>query len=614
MPSDADRAQLIERNRKVRESLKNWKPGPLDPEKKLPFVDSKFPGRRGLSVLSAPSLAYLLFESGGNTDLACDIIESSLRYQDLRDPKSPTYGNFFWYTHWTEVEDPNAVSFMAPWYARIWREHRAKLRPATARLLEERFPLILNGLMKQPWLGWNYTNIFLLTTAGRLQLARIVDDDAALAETTRQWEEWIDKTAAQGIPEFNSPTYAWVDLLSLLDMREGAPNETFHREVERALEYFILELFLHYHEKTGQLTGAFSRAYRVEETGGLRIDGGMPLFLYHQLGAPESGARWVYELAHSDYLAPDWIRDLARRKSYPLTIHASAGFEEAHWVRSNFMHRKFAVGSFSNSFYSILQIPVFAAFESAGDPRYVLVRGEPELATCYSDQLENAVLAAFCYNFHDKRHRYGDVGFENRTAKVVLRLGSAESVREVLVAGKPWDGAEVALAPYTRVAFKAGPAAVGVVALVGHVKLDGPGMATSSKPVVLVRDDRETRLEIHAYRGDEIAEKASPFEQAGFYLVVEESDDLAAFDARLARVEVETSLGKDAWKLSVSDGTRTLGVMAPVSAEAVFPDRLKVGRNHPSPEYLLRSPVVDLRVGEFADIARGKAEWRRKQV
>ena len=40
------------------------------------------------------------------------IIRRILDHQDLR-PKSDTFGNFFWMTHWDRVKDKNAVSFLA---------------------------------------------------------------------------------------------------------------------------------------------------------------------------------------------------------------------------------------------------------------------------------------------------------------------------------------------------------------------------------------------------------------------------------------------------------------------------------------------------------------------
>ncbi|MYB56067.1 MAG: hypothetical protein F4X51_06730 [Gemmatimonadetes bacterium] len=40
------------------------------------------------------------------------IIRRILDHQDLR-PKSETFGNFFWMTHWDRVKDKNAVSFGA---------------------------------------------------------------------------------------------------------------------------------------------------------------------------------------------------------------------------------------------------------------------------------------------------------------------------------------------------------------------------------------------------------------------------------------------------------------------------------------------------------------------
>lgn len=613
MTRDNERAALLERNRRMIASLRDFVPEGFDRNEKLFRVESIWPGRSGLSVAQGPlAYALALLETGGDAGTASDIVEKCLEYQDLRDPDSPTCGNFFWYTHWTEVTDPNAVSFMAPFFARMWDRHRDKLRPAAARSLEERFPLILNGLMKQPWVHWAYTNIFLLTTAGRLMVSRIVGDDAALKETVRQWEEWIDETGRFGIPEFNSPTYTAVDLFALLDVREAAPTEEFRGEAERALEYFFLEFFLHYHPKTELLTGAFSRAYPHPTIVDLRHRGGVELLCHHQLGSPiDLPNLSALHVAYSDYLAPRWIRDFARERPYPMTIDATSGWEKGYWVRRNFMQRKYAVGTFSNSFYSILQVPVFIAYDAAQERKTVYTRGEPELGTCYADQVEDSVLAAFCYNFADGRRRYGNIGPETRDAKLCLSLGTPDTVTEVLVDGAPWDGKTASFALPVRIVFGAGAVVVGVVPVIGSASIEPDGMTSDEKPVVLVADEREVRLELIVYRGKEPAETISPRQQAGFYLRVAESDDLIAFAARMSEVTLEGTFEEDAWRLSAVDGGRRLSVRAPLSAENVFADGPKVGANHPEPGWLLRSPPAELKLGEFAEIARGKRTWRR---
>ena len=114
------------------------------------------------------------------------------------------------------------------------------------------------------------------------------------------------------------------------------------------------------------------------------------------------------------------------------------------------------------------------------------------------------------------------------------------------------------------------------------------------------------------YRGEEPAETASPREQVGFYLRVAECDDVSAFAAAFRKVRVDARFDGDAWRLSVVDGERRLAVRAPLSAENVFADGPKVGANHPEPGWLLRSPSAELKVGEFAGIARGKTRWHVK--
>lgn len=613
MTSEKEHAELLERNRRMIASLNALAPDGFDPKEKLVFVENPDFNRTGFMVgQRSLDYAFILLKSGGNADLASDIIDKTLHYQDLRDPDSPTYGNFFWFTNWTEVRDANAVSFMAPHYVRIWRRHRDKLRADTARALEERFPLILNGLMRQPSCRWAYTNIFLLTTAGRLMVSQLTGDNAALKETIGHWDEWIDKTSRFGIPEFNSPTYTPVDIFALMLVREAAPGEDFQKHAERALDYFFLEFFLHYHPEIGLLTGAYSRAYLNEAHTDLRLGAGVDIICHHQLGTPlDLPQPGVLSVAYSDYLAPGWMRELAREKSYPLTIEATSRREKGFWVRTNFMLHNYAVGSFSNSFYTILQAPVLVAYDAPTERKTVFTRSSPELGTCYADQIDDSVLAAFCYNFLDDRHRYGLVGPETREANLCLNLGAASDITEVLIAGEPWDGRITALGDGTSIVFRAGPIAVGVIPVLGHTSIEGDDLGSEEKPVVLVSDDEGVKLELLVYRGDQPAETASPRHQAGFYLRVTECDDLKVFAAGISEVIVNDCFDEDAWHLSAADGERELAVRAPLSAEPIFADGPKVGKNQPEPGWLLRSPLAELKVGEFAEIARGKQTWRR---
>jgi len=589
MTDSEEHAALLQRNRRTMDALADYVPEGFDTDEKLVYLSRPAFNRTGFMVgQRSLDYAFILLETGRDADLACDIIDRCLEYQDLRDPASPTYGNFFWFTGWTEVNDPNAVSFMAPHLARIWNRHRAKLREATACTLEARFPLVLNGLMRQPWCHWAYTNIFLLTTAGRLMVSAITGDDDARAETLRQWDEWTENTARSGIPEFNSPTYAAVDIFSLLDLHGAAPDERVRGQVERALEYFFLELFLHYHAHLGILTGAFSRAYDDEAGSGLRLHGPIEAICHHQLGTPlDEPGRLSLSLALSDYLAPRWIRELALDKPFPLTVEATTSSRKGSWVRRNFLHREYTVGTASNSYYGILQVPVFAACRTPSGTRTIYTRCDPELGTCYADQVEDSVLAAFCYNFADDRPRYRLSGLETRQVSVRLQLGRIENPGDVTVAAAAWTGETMTFASGTPVLLRVGDVRIGVVPIVGRVSIG------DDDPVRLVADDEGTKLEIRIYEGGEPAETAFPRAQAGFYLRVTED----ALD--ISKVVLTDTFEADTWHLSAVDGERTLAVRAPLSAENIFPSGPQVGAHPPEAGWLLRAPGAALRAGEL---------------
>lgn len=611
-------AELQARNRRMLEGLKDFKPGDgFDPEVKLFKLSLPAFGRQGHSTVQGPQeYALALLESGGDADLAGDIILATLKYQDLRDPTSDTYGNFFWMTNWPQVDDPNAVSFNAPHYVHIYKRHRDKLSPDVRKALERAFETMLVGLMRQPWCGWHYTNIFLLSTAGRFGVASLLRDERAITQAVEQWETWIDKTSQHGIPEFNSPTYSPIDIIGALGIIENAPDPSVRLQAQRAADYLLLEYFLHYHERLGMLTGASSRVYQDPDGTGLRKGSIGELIRHHQLGTPcPPMGLSVLEVAFSEYLAPKWIRDLGRSKTYPYTVDARSANPDnrpmGYWVRRNVMHEDYTVGTFSNGFYTILQMPVSVCYDSPKGSRMIYLHGEPELGSPHIDQLGDSVLAGYCYCFDDNRHRYGPVGPETHNAKLMFMLAQAGDVTEVLIDGKPWNGLDTALPSGTRLSLWMPPLTVGIVPIMGHIHLQGDDVTTDERPVRLYRHQNgQIRLELHLYRADMPAETAFPHVQAGFFLRVDRGGDLAWMDQRLASAQIASAFSGETWNLSAKDGGGELAVHAPLAQSFVGPEP-KVGKNQGDAKYNLRCPQVTIEQGDLAQIIRGEKEFPR---
>ena len=149
------------------------------------------------------------------------IIRRILDHQDLR-PKSETFGNFFWMTHWDRVKDKNAVSFLTIGLVFTYVNFQDKLEDDTKAALERAFPNALLGIRDHK-VRWQYTNIYFLNLGGLVGLARVLDDPSIHAEAVADFNTWIEGTSEDGFHEFNSPTYTPVTLsgMSVPGDRDG---------------------------------------------------------------------------------------------------------------------------------------------------------------------------------------------------------------------------------------------------------------------------------------------------------------------------------------------------------------------------------------------------------
>ena len=591
--SEAERQAVLRRNRAMLDALPEDPPPEFDPRESLCRLDLPEFGRVGYCTRRTVPVALALLIKRGDRALASRIVESTLAWQNLDPSAGRGYGNFFWMTNWDTVRDPNAVSFMAPNYGRIWMDYRDRLTPSARSLLEERLPLILEGLVRRE-AEWGYTNIALLTLGGLFMFCHILKNTKALDHGLARWREWMTQTSQCGIPEFNSPTYAPVDLRGLMLIREFAPDAQVRRQAEEALAFCFADVLLHYRRDMEMLTGAMSRGYLLAETGDIR-QGPIGAILHQQFGWPYTQLPLEFlSIPYSDYVAPPDVRRLAEDRTYPMTVHAFARREARSWVRTNYLAERYTVGTLSNAFNTILQVPVFIGFADKAERTTIFVRSEPELTACYATQEESRVLAALCYDFSDAKHRYGPVGPETRNASIQLRMGLADAVRDVLVDGTPWAGSNAALPSGVCMAFRVGSIVVGVVPIAGQVELAGPGPSTSERPVVLARHGRELRLQIDVYRGAEPAEAVSPRHQAAFYIEVSDAADVtgAAMAERLRGIKVRSGVTDGEWKLCVTDPRGALAVGARLDAQPADPEQPGsggVGRSHPAPGYLLHS-------------------------
>lgn len=218
---------------------------------------------------------YLL--DAGDTELAAPIVEKVLTMQELR-PGDPHYGNFRWHYEDPAVIDLNACQFVMEALLHMPLERlpgdlRSRVHDAIHLALAEAERLDVH---------WTYTNIYLHDVQNRILGGELLGDEAIARAGRERLEAWAERTREVGAPhEFNSPTYAAVDLNALANVASRSTDDRA-RQTALEMEGFLWRHFAsHWHMPTMQLAGPHSRAYRRDTAG---APGFLKVVLYKLLG------------------------------------------------------------------------------------------------------------------------------------------------------------------------------------------------------------------------------------------------------------------------------------------------------------------------------------------
>ena len=547
------------------------------------------PAYTGLVVAQTPlEYAIALLETGGDVKRANRIVRRTAEFQD-RDPASPTYGNFIWMTHWRHVDDRNAVSFMTPNYAYLWRHHREKLDASTRKCLEAVFPLALCGVRAHR-VPPAYTNIFLLNILSKFDLAAILGDRAAGREAQSDWDAWVAEVSRQGIAEYNSACYTTVDLYALEGILDAAPTESFRRQVEAVLTYVWTEFAVNYHAGIKCLSGPMSRAYPADYLYGNGLSGviGFQQFGTRFASFDSNGGLtpFVVNYAMRHYVVPESIRTIALRKTWPVTVRGSAPERGITWV--NYLTRDFTLGS-QTGYYCSQEMPVFLAFRTRGKRRTLFFKSDPPTAVLSSAQDGGLLLGGFAYPqdvpWSRGMQRAGD------TTTIRLYLGPAKALCQRIVRERRTVRGAAQVVPCRRVAVQLDSIFVGVKAFMA-------GRSGRMAGVVLERRGAEPSI-VWRMGGRRCPSRRGAGSVAGFVLCVAEIGSHANLRAFARHMEAY------AVTIAPHAGAMTLAVRGHDAALAV---RVPPAKALP-PEFLHRSPYLCLRPGELRAqvLAAGRA-------
>lgn len=535
------------------------------------------PQYTGCVVAQTPlEYAIALLESGGDAARANRIIRRTADFQD-RDPASPTYGNFLWMTHWERVMDRNAVSFMTPNYAYLWRRHRPKLDARTRACLESLFPLALRGVLAHR-VPPAYTNIFLLNILSKLELAAILADEATAHEARSDWTAWAADVSQHGIGEYNSPCYTAVDLYALEGIREAAPTAPFRREVEVLLEYVWTEFAANFHAGIKCLTGPMSRAYPSDYLYGNGLSG---VIAFQQFGTRYASfdsngglTPFVVNFAMRRYVLPERIRAIALHKSLPVTVRGFVPQHDLAWV--NYLTRDFSLGSQAGR-YGGQEMPVFLAFRTRRKRRSLFFKSDPALAVLASAQDAGLLLGGFHYA---QDSAWSKLEKEVRDAAAIrLYLGPTRYLHQKLFLKRLPGRNGTCPASSLLVAVQLGTVFVGIQAF-----LAGP--ADGKNEVNIERQGKETVL-VWQLGGPPSGADNDALPVAAFFLVVAEvaaHANLKDFARHVAGYTVSATPRPGETALAVTGQGVTLSVQVPPTKQRQAPGFL-----HDSP-YLQLCP------------------------
>lgn len=173
---------------------------------------------------------------------------------------SPTYGNFRWRTADAGVTDRNAVEFVSQALGPVALQSSEEFSPSFKQQLDSVATAAIAGIRRHN-VPVTYTNVYLMKCVNLLLLGRYRHDPDAVATGRRLLDAWRQYTQANGIAEFDSPTYYAVDLNTLVEGARYAASPEDRAALHSVLDYFWNDIAANYLPSAHKLTGPYSRDY-----------------------------------------------------------------------------------------------------------------------------------------------------------------------------------------------------------------------------------------------------------------------------------------------------------------------------------------------------------------
>lgn len=519
------------------------------------------------------SLAYasLLFDAGDAESIrrAHRIIAHVAGMQELRQ-RDAHYGNFRWFLEDACVTDLNAVEFVLDALNALVREHPRALDSEATALIRR---MMLLGLAEIDRLDVHpsYTNIALSDIANSVLGGEWLGEPRFVERGRRRLTEWLAFTMASGAPhEYNSPTYAAVDIGRMAALAEHAEDAEIALKARVAEERLWLHVATHYHPQLAQIAGPHARAYRDGWTG---AGGYLKLMLWKLLGDDALRATTPYfpkgreeghtGIARATPHCPGYVREMLREKRVAYqTLETPDVVSRADIA--TYMTASYALGTASRSW------DVGAIGEPWPQPSSLLLhfaKDEPPgygvLFSRYvvNDKGPGAVMHESNRNAEDFWEEGQFVGAQHRNQAIIayglrprtrpahsyklsLRILGVDDRAEIWAGERRVESLPAQIAPRTPVVVGVGGVHIALIPL-------EPTDMGSDAPIELSREGDLLTLDVYNYRGPpktfwEHRSQSGPFYKGNVRNAVivevaerDEYADAAAFRAHVAAARVD---------------------------------------------------------------------------